>query len=165
MPKLPASISKGVADATTMEYTLIEPGRYFAVLSNVEVKEGKYGPQWSAEFDTITDAKGAKSSGRQWYNLNLPNDGHMPPAYLNGEDKWLKFQDVNRSKMKQFFEAFGYTSDSDTDEMIGETVSMDIEIRTIQSGARTGERVNSVKGVYSHTELAGGKPNTDDAPF
>ena len=163
MPKLPASIRKEVNDATTMEYTLIEPGRYFATLSNVEVKDGKYGPQWSAEFDTITDAKGTKSPGRQWYNLNLPVDGHMPAAYLNGEDKWEKFQDVNRSKMKQFFQAFGYTSDSDTDEMIGETIAMDIEVRTIQSGNRTGERVNSVKNIHPHTALAGGKP--EDAPF
>jgi hypothetical protein len=87
----------------------------------------------------------------------------MHPAYQNGEDKWLRFQEVNRSRMKQFFEAFGYTTDSDTDEMVGERVAIDIEIRTIQSGPRTGERVNGVKAVSPATNLAGGV--IEDAPF
>jgi hypothetical protein len=166
MPKLEAAVSQKVANAETTgggEYTLIEPGRYFATLTNVDVREGKYGPQWSAEFSDIHDAKGMRQPGRQWYNLNVPVDGHMHPAYQNGEDKWAKFQDVNRSKMKQFFEAFGYTTDSDTDEMVGEKISIDIEIRTIQSGPRTGERVNSVKNVHPVTNLAGG--TVDEAPF
>lgn len=167
MPKLDTKTSKSVAEAEASsgggEYTLIEPGRYFATLTNVEVREGRYGPQWSAEFSDIHDAKGMRQPGRQWYNLNVPVDGHMSPAYQNGEDKWMKFQEVNRSKMKQFFEAFGYTTDSDTDEMVGERVAIDIEIRTIQNGPRTGERVNGVKAVHPATNLAGGV--ADDAPF
>ncbi len=166
MPKLDAKTSQGVASAESTgggEYALIEPGRYFATLSNVEVREGRYGVQWSAEFNDIHNAKGIRQSGRQWYNLNVPNDGQMHPAYQNGEDKWMKFQEVNRSRMKQFFEAFGYTADSDTDEMVGEQVAIDIEIRTIQNGPRTGERVNSVKAVLPATSLAGG--TVDTAPF
>jgi hypothetical protein len=166
MPKLPPTISKQVDTAETSNtdgYALIEPGRYFATLMDVEVKDGKYGPQWSAVFSEITQADGGTISGRQWYNLNIPVDGHMPSNYLNGEDKWTKFQEVNRSRMKQFFEAFGFTTDSDTDEMIGEIVAIDIEIRTIQNGPRTGERVNSVKAVRPATELGVGKPET--APF
>ena len=166
MPKLDAAMSKEVANAENTgggEFTLIEPGRYFATLTNVEVREGRYGPQWSAEFSDIQDSKANRQPGRQWYNLNLPVDGPMSPAYQNGEDKWAKFQEVNRSKLKQFFEAFGYTTDSDTDEMVGEQAAIDIEIRTIQSGPRTGERVNSVKNVSLANNLAGGSP--DNAPF
>lgn len=166
MPRLAPAISKQVDNAEVTEgggFALIEPGRYFATLSNVEVKDGKYGPQWSAEFQTIQAADGTTVPGRQWYNLNIPVEGNMPTNYLNGEDKWLKFQDVNRSRMKQFFEAFGFTTDSDTDEMIGETVAIDIEIRTIQNGPRTGERVNGVKAVRPNTDLGGGQPDT--APF
>lgn len=166
MPKLNAEMSKSVAEAETStgEYSLIEPGRYFAVLSNVETRDGKYGPQWSAEFHEIVSADGKRQPGRQWYNLNVPVDGHMPSNYLNGEDKWMKFQEVNRSRLKQFFEAFGYTTDSDTDEMIGNSAVIEIEIRTIQNGPRTGERVNGVKGVYVATSLGSGKPD-ENIPF
>lgn len=163
MPKLTAEVSQQVTNtegSAPTEFSLIEPGRYFATLAHVEVRDGKYGPQWSAEFHDITSADGKRVPGRQWYNLNLPVDGHMPSNYMNGEDKWGKFQEVNRSKMKQFFDAFGYTTDSDTDEMVGEQVAIDIEIRTIQSGPRTGEQVNSVKSVWSKTTLGGGQPDT-----
>lgn len=166
MPKLTTDIAGKVAQTDASgptEYSLIEPGRYFATLSNVEVREGKYGPQWNCEFHEITTADGKRIPGRQWYNLNLPVDGHMHPAYQNGEDKWEKFQEVNRSRLKQFFDAFGYTSDSDTDEMVGEKAAIDIEIRTIQNGPRTGEQVNSVKAVWAATNLGGGTP--EQIPF
>lgn len=169
MPKLDPTVTKQVATAETNagsgEYALIEPGRYFATLNNVEVREGKYGPQWSAEFGEIISAQGETQPGRQWLNLNVPVEGHMSPAYQNGEDKWMKFQSVNRSRMRQFFEAFGYTVDSDTDEMIGEQAVIEIEIRTIQSGPRTGERVNSVKQVMPKATLNGGQITTKEVPF
>ena len=47
--------------------------------------------------------------------------------------------------------------------MVGERVAIDIEIRTIQSVPRTGERVNGVKAVHPVTNLAGGV--ADNAPF
>lgn len=168
MPKLDPKITGQVATAENTgggDYALIEPGRYFATLNNVEVREGKYGPQWSAEFGEITTAAGERQPGRQWLNLNVPVDGHMHPNYQNGEDKWMKFQAVNRSRMREFFESFGYTVDSDTDEMIGEQAVIEIEIRTIQSGPRTGERVNSVKSVHPKTVLNGGQIANNTVPF
>lgn len=167
MPKLDAKTAKAVNAAEEIggDFALIEPGYYFAKLSKVEVRDGSYGPQWSCEFAEITDSKGNRVPGRQWLNLNLPVSGHMPANYQNGEDKWQKFQSVCHSRVKTFFQAFGYTTDSDTDEMIGETAVIEIEIRTIQNGPRRGEQVNGIKTVYPITKLGGGKVVSDEDSF
>jgi hypothetical protein len=151
MPKLNANLAITVskAEATTGSFELIKPGRYPATLNSVEVKDGNHGmAQWSAEFGDITDAQGTRVPGRQWLNLNIPTDSPMPASYSNGADKWASYQSVSAARLKAFFEAFGYTADSDTDEMIGERAVIDIEIRTIQNGPRRGEQVNGVKAVY-----------------
>ena len=168
MPKLDKTMVKAVesAEITGGDFALIEPGRYFATLAKVDVRDGNYGgAQWSAEFNEITDVNGKRLPGRQWLNLNLPVAGAMPASYTNGEDKWQKFQAVSAARLKQFFEAFGYTTDSDTDEMIGETAVIEIEIRTIQNGPRRGEQVNSVKNVLPASKLGGGAPATEEDTF
>ena len=168
MPKLNAKLATtvGNAEATTGSYELIKPGRYAATLSNVEVKDGNHGMvQWSAEFNEITDTNGSKIPGRQWLNLNVPTDGPAPASYVNGPDKWASYQSVSAARLKSFFEAFGYTSDSDTDEMLGERALIEIEIRTIQNGPRRGEQVNGVKAVHpvpAGTAKSGG---TEDSTF
>lgn len=167
MPKLDMKLQKAVNSAEELSggYSLIEPGRYFAKLNGVEVRDGNYGPQWSAEFGEIMDASGKRIPGRQWLNLNLPVTGSMPSNYQNGEEKWEKFQNVSAARLKAFFEAFGYTTDSDTDEMIGETCVIEIEVRTIQNGPRRGEQVNGVKSVLPAEALAGGKPVDENDEF
>lgn len=168
MPKLDKTMMKAVesAETTSGEFALIEPGRYFATLTKVDVRDANYGgTQWSCEFSDITDVNGKRSSGRQWLNLNLPVAGAMPATYQNGEDKWQKFQAVSAARLKGFFEAFGYTTDSDTDEMIGEQAVIEIEIRTIQNGPRRGEQVNGVKNVLPLSKLGGGAPATEEDTF
>lgn len=168
MPKLDKTMLKAVesAEVTTGEFSLIEPGRYFATLAKVEVRDANYGgTQWSCEFHDITDINGQKQPGRQWLNLNLPVAGAMPATYTNGEDKWQKFQAVSAARLKQFFEAFGYTTDSDTEEMIGEQAVIEIEIRTIQSGPRRGEQVNGVKAVMPTSKLGDGAPAKEEDTF
>jgi hypothetical protein len=168
MPKLNAQMVKAVdsADSSVGSYALIEPGRYFAKLSNVEVKDGNHGgTQWSCEFNEIQDVNGQRIAGRQWLNLNLPVAGAMPASYTNGEDKWQKYQAVSAARLKQFFESFGYTTDSDTDEMIGETAVIEIEIRTIQNGPRRGEQVNGIKSIHPATKLGSGAPASEDDTF
>lgn len=150
------------AQESTGSYELIQPGRYTATLTKVEVKDGNHGlVQWSAEFTDITDSNGDRKPGRQWLNLNIPTDAPAPASYVNGPDKWASYQSVNKSRLKAFFTAFGYTVDSDTDEMIGEKAIIEIEIRTIQNGPRRGEQVNGVKGIYP-----GAAPtDSEDSPF
>lgn len=167
MPKLNTAALEAVTnvEAFSGDYALIQPGRYLATLAKVEVKDGNHGGmQWSAEFNEIHSLDGTRQGGRQWLNLNLPIQGKAPASYLNGEEKWVKFQAVSAARVKSFFQAFGYSEDSDTDEMIGETAIIEIEIRTIQNGPRRGEQVNGVKGVYPAGDAAT-KTAGDDGTF
>lgn len=165
MPKLNTAAQEAVNTAEAFSgYSLIEPGRYLATLAKVEVKDGNHGGmQWSAEFNEISSLDGTRQGGRQWLNLNLPISGAAPASYLNGQEKWEKFQAVSAARLKAFFEAFGYTTDSDTDEMVGEQAIIEIEVRTIQNGPRRGEQVNGVKAVFPAGNA--GKTAGDDEAF
>lgn len=155
MPKLAAKVRKRVekADAVSGEFEPLKPGKYIGQLAEVEAKTSAAGnPIWSVVFEEIHNLDGDRQPGRQWYNLNLPVD-KMPEDYRpknskkSPEDAWESYQDLCLGRLKQFFEAFGYSEDSDTDEMIGEKCVLQIGVRTIQNGARAGEVTNSVNGV------------------
>lgn len=151
MPKLSAKDRKKVkkATATSGEFEPLAPGKYIAELSGVEAKMSNSGnPMWVAEFTEIHDLDGEKQPGRQWLNLNLPQDT-MPDDYEKGEEKWDQYQGLCEGRLKAFFEAFGYSEDSDTDEMIGERAVLIIGVRTIQNGPKAGQKTNSVNGIQS----------------
>lgn len=149
MPKLSKKKAKAVesAEITGGDFPLIEPGLYVARLREVAVAEGRYAPRWTAEFEEIHDLDGNKVPGRQWYGMNVPDDGPAPDDYPNGDAKWQQFQRMSNGNLHGFFEAFGYTTDSDTDEMIGEWAAIQIGIRTADGGAKKGQKVNQVKTV------------------
>lgn len=155
MPKLAAKTRKKVekAEATSSEFKPLSPGKYVAELSEVEAKNSNNGhPMWVAEFTEIHSLDGERQPGRQWYNLMLPQD-KMPEDYQprnskkKPEEAWEQYQELCNGRLKAFFEAFGYSVDSDTDEMIGDRVVLQIGIRTIQNGVRAGEQTNQVNGV------------------
>lgn len=158
MPKLAAKVRKNVekAEAVSGGFELLKPGKYVAELSGVEAKLSNAGnPVWSAEFNEIHALDGERQPGRQWYNLNLPQD-KMPDDYKPGpnskkspEDAWESYQALCNGRLKAFFEAFGFSVDSDTDEMIGERVVLQIGVRTIQNGPKKGEDTNTVNGVFA----------------
>lgn len=150
MPKLAAKDRKKVAKAEAVSggFEPLKPGKYIAELTEVEAKKSAAGnPMWVAEFQSITTLDGDEKPGRQWYNLNLPTSDTPPDGYEKGEEKWAQYQGLCAGRIKAFFEAFGYTEDSDTDEMIGDRVVLQIGIRTIQNGDRKGESTNTVNGV------------------
>lgn len=157
MAKLAAKTRKRVAKAEAVtggDFQPLAAGKYIATLSEVEVKNSQAGaPMWVAEFEDITDLDGDRQPGRQWYNLMLPQDT-MPEDYQpkrgnkSPEEAWESYQNLCEGRLKAFFEAFGYTVDSDTDEMIGDRVVLQIGVRTIANGARAGEKTNSVNGVF-----------------
>lgn len=150
MPKLAVKDRKKVqkAEAVGGGFEPLRPGKYIATLANVEAKNSNAGnPMWVAEFEDIHDLDGEKQPGRQWYNLNLPTTDEAPADYEKGQEKWEQYQALCAGRIKAFFEAFGYTPDSDTDEMIGERCVLQIGVRTIQNGPRKGEATNSVNGV------------------
>lgn len=150
MAKLAAKTRKRVekAEAVSGGFEPLKPGKYVATLSEVEAKNsGNGNPMWVAEFNEIHNLEGEKQPGRQWYNINLPTTDEAPDDYEKGQEKWDQYQGLCYGRLKGFFEAFGYTSDSDTDEMIGERCILQIGVRTIQNGARAGEKTNSINGV------------------
>lgn len=129
MPKLNKQQAKAVqntAPATAGGY-MLDDGLYAAQLLKVEEKEGNEYPYWSWEFGNIHDKEGARKGGRQWNNTSLSPKSE---AFL-----------------AQSFEAFGYTADSDTDEMIGEWVVLSIGSEIQKKGAKAGQRRNVVLGL------------------
>lgn len=160
MPKLTAKDRKKVEKATAVsgEFEPLKPGKYVATLSAVEAKKSAAGnPMWVAEFEDIHNLDGDKQPGRQWYNLNLPTSDTPPDNYEKGAEKWEQYQRLCEGRIKSFFEAFGYTVDSDTDEMIGDRCVLIIGIRTINNGDRAGQQTNTVNGVkpFDSVEYAG----------
>lgn len=170
MPKLAVKDRKKVekAQAVGGGFEPYKPGKYVATLSAVEAKNSSAGnPMWVAEFEDITNLDGDKMPGRQWYNLNLPTTPTPPEGYAKGKEKWEQYQDLCSGRIKAFFETFGFTVDSDTDEMIGEKCVIRIGIRTIQNGPKAGEQTNSVDGIapLDSVDFAGSDDDGDEDEF
>ena len=155
MPKLAAKVRKQVAKAESVsgEFEPFPPGKYIATLSQVEAKvSGNGNAMWSLEFDNIKNLDGDDMPGRLWSNLMLPVD-EMPEDYKpknskkSPADAWETYQSLVLGRIKAFFEAFGFTEDSDTDEMIGERCVLQVGIRTINSGPKKGQQSNEVNAI------------------
>lgn len=161
MPKLSKKLTKQVDEAeATHGYQLIKPGKYFCKLGGVEVKQTKEdNPMWVAEFKDIYSLDGERQQGRQWWNLNLPIEGDAPAD--KDPKKWADAQRLSKGRLKAFFEAFGYSVDSDTDEMIGEVAVITIGIRKISQGARTGEDANQINDIEATDDYEDELENVD----
>lgn len=158
MAKLNAKDRKKVdkSEAVTGEFKPMPPGKYVAELAEVETRvSGKGNAYWNAEFNNIHSLDGDKQPGRLWYMIMLPVD-KMPADYkaddpnLTDEqrkEKWDNYQSLTAGRIKAFFEAFGYSLDSDTDEMIGDRVILQVGIETQQQGANAGQQRNRVNAV------------------
>lgn len=152
MPKVSAAIAAQVEEAESVQggFEPITPGHYLGRLAKVDVRDNNGKASWSAEFEEIHTLDGEKIPGRQWLNLNMPigAQGDPAPAWYEKDQKaWDSYQRMSNGQLKAFFEAFGYTPDSDTDEMLGEWAILVIGIATIQKGARQGEKTNRVNGI------------------
>lgn len=172
MAKLDSTLAQAVSSAQDVDggFELIEPGRYVATLFDVESRYTNAGDaMWVAVFNEITKlSTGEKVPGRQWYNLVLPASDPMPAGYqprnasTSPEKAWEFKNNMAASRLRQFFDAMGYTTDSDTEEMIGDKCVIQISVRTIQNGARKGERTNSVAGVFPLPSDWVNEDGTDD---
>lgn len=109
---------------------LLPEGRYAGRLMSV-TESDQPGPsgynQWSWRFTHLHDVEGNDLGGTQFLNTSL-----SPKA---------------RGGLKQAFDAFGYTTDSDTDEMLGEWAVLYITQGVAQQGKRAGQTVNSVNSI------------------
>lgn len=167
MAKLNAKDRKKVnkAEAVKGGFEPLKPGKYTAVLDDVETKvSGNGNAYWNCVFTKIQDMDGESKPGKQWYMLMLPAD-KMPEDYEKGQEKWDQYQSLSAGRIKAFFEAFGYDPDTDTDDMIGDRVVLQIGIQTIQQGNRAGEKTNRVNGVFPLPEdfdVDGDEDDEDD---
>lgn len=128
MPKLTAKVAKSVDAAEAMGGSFLLPeGHYAAQLKSVDQKDGNEYPYWVWTFENLHDSEGNKKPGRQWNNTSL-------------SPKSLGF-------LKATFEAFGYTADSDTDEMIGEWVVLYLVQDTVGKGPKAGQLRNQVQSL------------------
>lgn len=155
MPKLDSKVASAVDEREAVhggDFEPIDPGKYLARLVKVDVKDekNKYGAlQWSGEFDNLhpLDDLDSKAPGRQWLNLTLPTSSKPHALYADGPEKWEKYQNMLLGRLKAFFEAFGFTSDSDTDELLGEWAVITVGTETAQGGKRQGKLVNKVNDI------------------
>ena len=153
MPKLPSKIAKKAnkAEATTGGFEPLPAGKYLARLRKVEASPSQNFPdhvvRWSAEFGDLHDLEGNNYPGRQWLNLSVIQDEEMPASYTKGEKSWGQYVNISHGSLKGFFEGMGFTTDSDTEEMVGEVALLRVSVRTIQKGPRQGEKTNQVDAV------------------
>lgn len=122
MAKLNKKLQTQTEKAESSGFEAIPDGAYHVKLRDVDTtREGKKGPYWSWEFEIIDE----EFKGRRlWNNTSL--------------------SEAAAFKMKETFEAFGVSLDTDTDELIGEVVKAVVSQRTIQEGTRKGEVANQI---------------------
>lgn len=154
MPKLNKDTAAKVdeTEGAAGGFEPLEPGIYVAQLRDVEVKEGKTSgqPYWNWTYEIPEDAE--KYGGRRLWNTTSLSEKAFP-------------------FLKATFDAFGVPADTDTDDLIGRKVRLNVTKRTIQQGDRKGEMTNQVESVLP-LQVGGGtvsgvdKPKQyDDVPF
>lgn len=127
MPKLNSQKAEAVSTATSA-FPLIPEGLWPAKLLAVESREnripGKDG-YWRWEFEIhYTDDEGVDRTGKQWENTSLAEAA-----------AW---------RMKQAFDAFGVSTDTDTDDLCGKWCQAQIGQEVIGAGSRKGEMGNII---------------------
>jgi hypothetical protein len=135
MPKLSKAAAKKTDDAVST-FAPLDEGVYGAKLMDVTVEEGPAGPYWRWEFSELMNVDtGDSAPGRQWLNTSLSENA-----------AW---------KLKETFEAFGATTDTDTDTLLGSEVLLVISQREIEKGNRQGQIGNQIERVMSEAEYNG----------
>lgn len=151
MPRLAKNAVRQVAAAEAVSggFELLRPGKYRARLFSVEARESSTGkPGWNVQFNKLQSLDGEETyPGRQFMWMTLPGTPEPKDEKSEEHKKWETTERLSAGRLKAFFQAFGYTEDSDTDEMLGERCVLRISIDTIQAGARKGEQQNSVREV------------------
>lgn len=163
MPKLAARVQKFVEKQEASYGFSFEPipvPKVIGTLREVREEEGEFSTQWVAVFDKLVDLAGKEWGGTLLYRMTIPG-GSKPPAgwapYIGGvkredataaekADAWQKQIDNQGARIKGFFEIVGYSTDSNTDELIGEKYGLNISIR---SGTKDPTRkFNQVDGLF-----------------
>lgn len=144
MPKLDKNKAKAAAEASTTFVPLPECTVH-AILKDVDAsREGPAGPYWSWEYEIIDDE-----------TVDSPvtgEDGKPVQVKTRGRRQWNNTSLSQDWSLKQSFDAFGATPDTDTDELIGMPVKLVLSVRVIQAGNRKGELTNNIDRVLPPDE-------------
>lgn len=140
MPKLPAAAQEAAESAESMSFDPIPDGVYTAKLTEVDdsVAPGPAGPQWKLTWE-VTDEE---YKGRKLFER-------------------MSLSKAAAFKVKEIYEALGYTLDSDTDEMIGDQCKLAVSIGIIEKGTRKGEKSNNID---RHMSLSNGGDSETSGP-
>jgi hypothetical protein len=132
MPKLSSEAAKKVDEAED-SFEALPENVYEAVLTEVEAKDGKNGRYWKWSFKITTP----EYEGRQqWTNTSLSEKAH-----------W---------KLKEVFQAFNASTDTDTDTLIGQKVQLMVVQKIINDGPRMGQTGNDIRQVLALQPAEGG---------
>jgi hypothetical protein len=132
MPKLNPNLASGVKKAAASSgFTPMEEGVYRARLTEVVAKNAasSNNPMWVWTYEIIDEKY---KSRKQWNNTVLT--------------------DAALWKVGESFAAFGVPEDTDTDELLGCTVTLEISQREITQGARKGQIGNNIDRVLPDTD-------------
>jgi hypothetical protein len=128
MPKLAKKVADRVNKAETQSFDAVPGGVYEVRLEEVESRTAKSSGNeyWSWALTVVADTDGDEEhAGRKlWANTSLSEKADF--------------------KMKETFEAFGYTTDSHTDDIVGEHCLALVSETVIEQGARKGQPGNNV---------------------
>lgn len=107
----------------------VPPGVYLCKLTNVDTsRSGPAGPYWTWEYETV--GVGDEPKGKKfWDNTSL-------------SEKAI-------GRLGKVFEAFGATTEADTDDLIGQPIAVEVKIGTIRGGDREGEPRNEVVTLHN----------------
>jgi len=174
--KLDADLTGLVATAPVKDGGILPAGLYKATLFSVEDGANFSGePQWVAHFGDLVSVDGARYPlDLQRLYLDMPDPrvvGRPVPRDIDeAHRKFLSAQFRRLGDLRSFFEAFGYTADSDTDEIIGESCTIEIYHYSPTQGkniGRTFAKIGKTMPVAAFDEARGdfhpAGPAADDA--
>lgn len=151
MPKLSSENAKKVAEVEDNggggNYGPIPEGKYRVRLLEVEsAKTAKGAPKWVWKFET-TDP--AENSGRWLWEHTAIQDSTM----------W---------KVRQVFDAFGVPADTDTDDLIGNSIDVMVGVEIAGAGKMKGKEVNTIREFLPASEVKVAAPAAkagEEIPF
>lgn len=126
MAQLNADVAEKVEKAQD-NFALLPPHIVVATLvEDVEIKEGQKAPYWVWKFKTDEDSP--VGPNRTYRNRTSLSEA----AFF---------------KLKEVFTAFGVPATTDTAELVGKKVRLEIVCEVMQGGSRAGEYTNNIASV------------------
>lgn len=152
MPKLPKKVAEKVDETEAQTFEALPEGTFVATLEAVTTHDGKaraedpedveqFGegeliPYWKWQFMDLIGRSGEEVEAGKKYPGKL-----WVQTSLGKSSRW---------KVKEVFDAFGYSTDSDTDEMCGEKVILVVSKGTVQKGPKKGQPSNNVDNLLPY---------------